>query len=373
MTDVRNTASLVQLTRDEGQVRRALRRVENDAVGSALSSHNAGSVAHMFFAEGVRGWLATHPSLAQRITALGPVSVDDPLPTVNNPGGYLATAAPTRLLDVVGSLNRQDLDYAVELRRSLPEALKGAVEDPVRAQGLVYLLLLHQERPLREQQWREVARTVDPEVLASIASLSKSLGDLQVQHRLPVLEMALPSVRGLGGEERRRFLRNIDQLIATDGKTDLFELVVQCIVHMRLSQLSLATSPPSQASECRTAARTVLTLLARLQEGDEKRQVTLLLECSFDAGYDPPLEPDDEAAVDPQAVRRALDVLRRASPKLQRSFLTACEALMLADGALDLEECELFRAIVLGIGAPVPARAVQPHEPMPSPDMRSNQ
>jgi Zn-dependent protease with chaperone function len=348
-------AQAVQLTRDEDQLRSALRRVEADGVGSVLWTHHASSVAHMFFAEGVRSWLASHPQLSDRIAALGPHGGDKPLPPVENPNGFVVWAPP-RLLSVVGKLSRANLDYAAEMLGSLPVDVREALEDPAAGQALVYVLLLHQDHPARQAQWRDLASAVEPEVLARVGKLSDSLRGSQLQQRLPLLELALPTLRGLGGRERRRFLTHVDRLIASDDKTELFELVVQCVVHARLCEPQGAPRRGSKASERRRAARVVLTLLARLQQGDEKLQAKLLFESSFDAGYDPPLEPDDEAATDPDAVRAALELLRHARPKSQRRFLTACESLMLADGALDLEECELFRAIVIGIGVPMPMR-----------------
>jgi len=57
-------------------------------------------------------------------------------------------------------------------------------------------------------------------------------------------------------------------------------------------------------------------------------------------------------------VHEALALLRHARPESQRQFLNACELLMLADGNLSLAECELFHAIVVSLGVPLPARAV---------------
>ena len=131
-------AMAVQLTRDETQVSRALRRVEEDAAGSLLRSHNAGSVAHMFFAEGVRGWLASHPPLRRRIAQLSAATSSEPLPVLENPSGWTGERPPWRLLSVVGSLKRADLEYARELLAALPAELTQALQDPERAEALAH-------------------------------------------------------------------------------------------------------------------------------------------------------------------------------------------------------------------------------------------
>lgn len=74
---------------------------------------------------------------------------------------------------------------------------------------------------------------------------------------------------------------------------------------------------------------------------------------------DPPLELASDEDSDFASVRAALAVLRNARPKRQRQFLTACELVMLGNGALSLAESELFRAIVVSLGVPLPPRAVR--------------
>jgi hypothetical protein len=102
----------------------------------------------------------------------------------------------------------------------------------------------------------------------------------------------------------------------------------------------------------------VLSALARIEVADAKTCSKLLRESSFDAGYDPPLLLQSEEGSGLAFVHDALERLRHARSKYQGQFLNACELLMLADGNLSLAECELFRAIVLSLGVPLPPRAV---------------
>lgn len=350
-------AMAVQLTRDETQVSRALRRVEDDAAGSLLLSHNAHSVAHMFFAEGVRGWLASHPPLAQRILRLGAAASSEPLPVVDNPSGW-TSQAPQRLLDVVGSLKRADLVYARELLAGMPAELTQALQDPESAEALIYLLLLLPDEHARREQWRSLEHDPDSSVRANMNELTSALAGLEPKHRLPLLELALPALHGMTAHERARLLANVDRLVDSDGKTELFEFVLQRLVRTRLATGQPALSRPPKARERRQAAAVVLSALARIEETDAKACRKLLRESSFDAGYDPPLSLQSPEESGLASVHDALDRLRHAQPKSQGQFLNACELLMLADGKLSLAECELFRAIVASLGVPFPARAV---------------
>ncbi|HET9956711.1 MAG TPA: M48 family metalloprotease [Polyangiaceae bacterium] len=352
-------AVAVQLTRNEAQVRRALRRVEGDSVGALLMSPNASSVAHMFFAEGVRGWLPSHPPLGERIEQLGGVSPkSEPLPRVQNPSGQVFVP-PQRLLSVVGSMKLEDLEYAAGMLAALPDGLRDALADPVMAEALTYLMLLQPDPNARQEQWLSVESTLDGEVIAAMHELGPALVGLEPRHRLPLLELALPSLRTMASQARARLLSNIDQLIDSDGKTELFEFVLRCLVQARLTHASPLARSTAKRAACRQAARVVLTVMARLEIADPETRARLVRESSFDAGYDPPLEIELEEGSDWVAFRSALDVLHRARPRAQRRFLDACERLMLADGKLSLAECELFRAIVVSVGAALPARAVQ--------------
>lgn len=59
------------------------------------------------------------------------------------------------------------------------------------------------------------------------------------------------------------------------------------------------------------------------------------------------------------AVHAALDVLRRATLNERRRFLDACERAICADGQVKLAEGELFRAIALTLGVPIPPVAAR--------------
>ena len=67
-------ASAVQFTRNPAGLAGALRKI--GSVGARIDSPHAGEASHMFFENGlgkpVFGWLATHPSLAERIRAIDP-------------------------------------------------------------------------------------------------------------------------------------------------------------------------------------------------------------------------------------------------------------------------------------------------------------
>jgi Zn-dependent protease with chaperone function len=351
-------AAAVQFTRQPDKVASALKRVS--ASGSLLNVPDAASVAHLCFGEGVKSFVAqTHPPLGDRIRQHDPLwDGRAPAPNQQDLGG-LSDDPPAALLALAGTLRQPSLDYARAMLASIPESVRSALQHPTRALALVIWLLLDDDPAQRDGRWEMVRQSFAPEVLQAVHELAPQLSAFGQGYRMPLIELALPALRTLPDPLLLAFGQTIDRLILSDNRTEFFEFIVQRSLRERLGPLYAETARRSSRftpaeSDLRRAAAVALSAMAAAGCDDLERRRRLLTTASFDAGYDPPLAYAGGDDTDFAAVHWALDALQRGPLLARRRFLDASERTICADGEVTLREAELFRAVALSLGVPVP-------------------
>ncbi|MEE8349902.1 MAG: M48 family metallopeptidase, partial [Acidobacteriota bacterium] len=185
-------ASAVQFTRNPDGLAEALKKIGGLAHGSGIQNPRAEEISHLFFANGLGpaklqpssgkpavrrrsapvssafGFMATHPSLPDRILRIDPsfkgiFPVVDLTPmeipaetsagaaapasaTASAPAAAAATGGisvlPEKLTQLVGTLDQAHLTYAAALLSTLPSQLRGQVHEPSNARSVVLALIL---------------------------------------------------------------------------------------------------------------------------------------------------------------------------------------------------------------------------------------
>jgi Zn-dependent protease with chaperone function len=350
-------AAAIQFTRQPVILANALKRVSD--LGSRLQIPAASSIAHLCFAQGIESWRATHPPIEQRIRMHDPHWDGQAPPERVQMLSGKAEQPTAGLLQVAGLLQQPSLDYAHSLLSSLPEPVTRALHDPTRAVGLTLLLLLEENPEARTGKWSAMQAVLPPEVLQTAYELAPCMAGLGPAVRLPLIELLLPTLRTLPERSQEMLVSAVDRAVAADQRTDLFEFIVQRLLRHGLGRSYTETArqprlPAPSAQELLAASVVVLSAIVRSGQGDPGHRTSVMTRASFDAGYDPPLALDRAPEGEFSAVHAALDVLRRASLSERRRFLDACERAICADGKVELAEGELFRAIALTLGVPIP-------------------
>lgn len=390
-------ASAVQFTRNNSGIGRALLKIHDHATGGVLRHRYAEELSHFFFAEGRAlwwdGWLATHPSLLERVRRVAPHLVrkdkqggltprtlttselaspstgrdwstapsDGAAVAFVSPSSATSSNAPTKpsptaTLDAdvvassVGNPNATQVTYAADFFLRMPADIKRALREAPGRSALVCCLAVEQEwleqqRQLVEQEW-------GPSRAAQVWSLVEPVRALGVAGRLPLLELAVPGLRQLASDEQQALRRLLDCLIAADGRIDMWEWIVATLVEYVLS-------PPVRREKhlrldgLQADLSTLLSALAYTDANDDdaarsafKRGVTVL-------GWGAvPIPPRSALALD--AVRSSLIELAHVTPVLRRQVLRACAAVVLADQKLTPRELELLRAVAVVLDCPIP-------------------
>ena len=385
-------ASAVQFTRNPEGLASALKKIGGLGQGSKLEASRAAEVGHLFFANGLAdsflAQFATHPPLAERIRALDP-SFDGRFPEVHlaaaradagsrraaprapavllplpGMGGAFANGRPptlpvSGLLSQLGSPTPAHLEYAAGWRQSLPAAVATAAGEPMGASVLIYGLLLDSDDAIREGQIEALRRIAGEGIAQETVRLWPAVALAAARARLPLVDLALPSLGQLSENQYRQFRAAMQALIEADQRIDLFEYVLQQIVRRhvgprfgegrrRVTQYyALAPLLPDCAL--------LLGLLAQVGQ-DTPGEIAVALQAGWQQlGVGGPApEVGVEAAGDLEQLDVALGRLDQAAPLLKQKILQACAQTVAVDGVVTDVEAELLRAVADTLDCPIP-------------------
>ena len=402
-------ASAVQFTRNVDGIGGALRKIgglgRNSKCGSRISHHSAEHLSHLYLgaarANFMTGWFATHPPLEERLQRLygrskGFLDADELLekPYVSSPafsnalvdaplGQALAWDAPaieeviasratasTPVQSVYGeALPFAPMSNVVEARAEVkaktkntdtisPELLSAA-RHPASACALVYALLLDRS----DAQAYQIQQTLLQQSAAKQAALCllllenlERLGSLGSGLRMPLLDLAMPSLKALSKEQTQHFLGVVSRLIVADQKVSQAEFILQTVLQRRLSEHSGRVVAVRYQSllELKSEVMLLLAVMAKTHSLDNPSKYFLLAqqalpEFALSAQVMPNLD-----AVDYLEVKFALDKLNQLAPLMKPFLIRALLQVAENQTALNHAEQDLLRCICAAIDSPVP-------------------
>ena len=379
-------ASAVQFTRNPNGIAGALMRIANHTERSYLNNPSVAEISHALFEEAKVSPLsriyATHPSLEKRIVAIIPAwdgsldlirkTIPEPEPDkaretelskqqkmtaiLTGATGVLVTDA---MISQVGNPNADHLQYAVEIRKQIPTVFLDAAREPSSARAVIYYLVLARTDSTRQLQMALLEDGADvgvyQELQTLVAADSKGQG-IEPQHRLPLVEIVIASLRQLSSNQYELFRNNFSELIAVDKKMNLLEWTLQKIVFHHLDSVFLKQKPhklgKKDLKSCQTSMSLLLSILAH-----SNRQKGISTDQAFGCGalkLDMDLQIVPIASIDFEALNEALAELILLKPLQKPALLKAFAACVTADQEVEPIEAELMRAIAATIDCPMP-------------------
>jgi len=377
-------ASAVQFTRDTDGLVGALKKIGGAARHSYLDTPKADEASHIFFSDAIRrlrlfaGLFRTHPPLAERIRKLEPQwdgefakvalpDIADGMSTPPDAADAQANAfaeAPTeeavsQAIAHIGSPRPEQIAFARSLHAALPNLWIHAVHQAPMAQAMVFGLLLAQDEVLRGTELIRVADLTDAQTADLTLRFHSEAGDRSSAEKIALVDMVIPTLRGLSIDEYHRFREVVDSLMQSDRRIDLFEYTLSRMLQRHLARSFDGTGPtPLRFRSLRALlpdARVLIATLARVgsrtedEAGRAFRHGAQALQLKESAGAIPPSSECTLASVD-----AALQRFDAAAPALKRSLMLACAATVMADDAVTDREAELIRAIGDALDCPVP-------------------
>lgn len=342
-------ASAVQYTRNPQGIAGALWKIGK--FQSRLESPRAQEASHMFFGNGVGDpWLAlfaTHPPLDERIRAIDPGF--QPGPLTEPPAETVPEPPPPRSAGLPGMPG-----MIGGILASLPAFASESVRDLHGACAFVYALLLDERDDVREVQL--AALRVEPALREETLALYGRRAEIAVTHKLPLVDLVIPTLRHLSPAQYAEFRGNVTRLVESDREIQLFEYALQktLVRHLDLS-FTRSTGARVRFRSVVALLPEIAVLLTGIAQADHADPA--LRDAAFSAGVRELLinqKPEIVAGCNLSQIDAALDRIAEASPDVKRMILKACSATSAHDGVVGIEEYELLRAIADTLDCPLP-------------------
>ncbi len=369
-------AAAVQFTRNPDGIAGALKKIGGVSTGSRVTAPHAEETSHLFFANGLQtklsGLMATHPPLEERIRRID-AAFDGELrqpASAAAPGGAaalsgLAGAAeptmesdPEAVVASVGMPRKSHMEYAARILAEIPEPVMGAVHEPYGARAAVYALLLDPDPEVSRRQKERLASHADAQVYQETMRLASVVGGLKAGHRLPLVEIALGTLKDLSARQYSAFRENVQHLTDANNRVSLFEYALQRMLMRHLDPVFLRQKEPGvRYRHIRPLRAHVETLLSALAHGGSDRaeeSAQAFRTAAARLGEDVELALRDREQCGLDAVDAALAGLARLTPTIKKQMVNACMVCVAANGRVTVAEAELLRVVADALGCPVP-------------------
>lgn len=365
-------AAAVQFTRNPSGIAGALKEIAGFAKSAQVQCKHAQEASHLFFASNVSGFIATlmstHPPLAERIKRLDPSFNKDIAATsgqskINNQTlGFSSTSAKMdvaseNIVASVGTTQPEHLSYASKIIKSTPSVLIEAAHNILEAEFVAYALLFSKDPVVKEKQIQLLKERAWSKAFPKSEIIFKETQELAVEYRLPLLDLVISTLKKASPESHIKFKKNIDQLIAADGKVSLFEYTFRTIILRHLRPAFEKPLPPKvdyhSLKPLKTQCSLILSYLAHYG-ADNQAKKAAFSQAAEKIGI---ITLSDFLSQDKCSLKdldKAFGDLDRAAYRLKRKILDACITCVIADGQITIQQAELIRVTADAIGCPIP-------------------
>ena len=337
-------ASAVQFTRQPAGLAGALIKIRNGN-GSHLRSVHAEDLSHMGFAETLafrlRRLLATHPTLDQRLHALG--------------AHWAARArvrARTRLIAVTPRPFPRNASAAWTMTTWATPGRWWTPCPPACTRPCTP----RKGRNACSTPWRWATFAPPPALRRGRrAALVDQVSALGTRLRLPLLDLALATLRQAPPERRPVILKQLRTLTARRRDQDLLCWALTAIAERHLGAPRRALPRPDIHRLAAVANDIQVVFSALAWAGDSARGTALSGFQRATHGLLPAgrllLAPE---RCTPNRLDSAITRLARLTPLLKAPLIDAAADLVLADGQVQVAEAELLRALCTLLDSPMP-------------------
>ncbi|PKN69302.1 MAG: hypothetical protein CVU54_11225 [Deltaproteobacteria bacterium HGW-Deltaproteobacteria-12] len=374
-------ASAVKFTRNPLGLASALKKIGGCIYGSQITSATAKQASHLFFGQSdidvlFPAFLATHPPLIKRIQLLDP-SFDGTFPAAKDIPPRLFSPKPDAAVsfldkihgspdppiakDIIDYVGNPAVNKGSAILASLPDQIKAKLRTPDGAATVICALLTPDNNTLRKYQFHDLQHSlVMPGHEDDFLRLCDQIAGLKNGQRLPLVELALPSLRSLTIMERRNFLETINSQVNADGKITLPEFCVQLIVQQYLGSKDESIFGETVFSHLSQVGYQIFIILRMLANAGNKGNADAA-RMAFNAGVAriPELackNPDYYYTEDFNfaEIKTALKKMDCSSFKIKQVVVDACSHCAFADRRITVTEAELLRVLSLALHCPLP-------------------
>ena len=371
-------ASAVQFTRNPDGIGGALIKIDTLAEGSRIRSPQAGEICHMFFGAAIHSLFATHPPLRERVRRLGTdykkrlvqpeIPAEKPLaaaPEFTEPAAaaFASTAVPPAVgaeavIRQPGNVTDRNIGRSRQILAAIPQKIKNELGDILGAMAVTCMLLLDEDPQVRDIQIKRLQKRHPGRLVQHLMTLEPHFGSLDLQLRLPILDLALPALRQMSAGQYAKFKAIIQILVEADARLSFFEFALQQIIAHRLGANYKRRTKEAVYKNMAPLAADAAHILSRLAHVGHPDETAA--RAAFKCGWDKLNIPDSRRQMQADGrvsfgmLRVALERFALAAPGVKKTFLDACARCVLHDEHVTPEEAELVRAVAYALDIPLP-------------------
>ncbi|MGD8880900.1 MAG: M48 family metallopeptidase [Desulfobacterales bacterium] len=371
-------ASAVQFTRNPTGISGALKKIGGFMPGSGIRSPHAGEICHMFFGKAIRTLFATHPPLTDRIQRLDP-DFDGQFLPLKISDEELAPVAPAlkkpevgiaeqpvaafaidaeSVIKRPGHITAADLNHGMALLAAIPHKVKNDLNDILGSILITCALLLDRDPAVKTRQIKNLQTVVSAAIIRQISIYENELKDVNPQLRLPILDLALPSLRQMSIRQYAKFKEVIQILVAADAQLSLFEFALQEIITHRLGATFKGHKKEIVYRNIASLALDAVNILSKLAHVGHPEEAAA--RAAFNAGWAKLRIRDSRWDLLPatkvtfRALHIAMKKFSLAPPGVKKTILDACAHCVMHDQTVTANEAELLRAVAYSFDIPLP-------------------
>ena len=397
-------AFAVQFTRNPLGLAGALIKISNLSIHGFILNAKAVLMENFFIVTptSLRSLLQTHPPIEERIYAID--SSWDGTGEAIEVKGTLKSAAPEstygtklgkqaqnleivagRRADLAESLNQlqeswgsllivgilsagdkvesnqggQSLKKGSKLYLQIPESLRKAVKDPAEADLLVAAMFLQdgEDQNLAAAQASIIRRRLGEEAFTRALAMKAEMSDC---FKLPLLELSAATLRGYSQSRKNTLGCAVNELIASDGRLDLFEVAAWQMIRKYLGIKTeskknfLEHGLENYRREVQKAAIAIISILAYLGARSETEAAA-----AFQAGMRhftqwPEFSIQPRLTSSTKNLSLLFDCLESSGAKIKNQLVMAAIDTAMHDQTITQKEYELLRALAAAFDVPLP-------------------
>ena len=125
----------------------------------------------------------------------------------------------------MGAESRRSVETGEKIHRALAPKLKAASHDREESQALIFGRLLAEDEALISSEISFLRESAGEEATALALKWQEEVRGLHSARKIALIDLALPTLRGLSESEYRRFLEITRWLIASDREVNLLEFM----------------------------------------------------------------------------------------------------------------------------------------------------
>ena len=177
-------------------------------------------------------------------------------------------------------------------------------------------------------------------------------------YRLPLLEIAFPTLKNRPAAQIEFLLELINKIVQLDGQVNLSEFCFYRILESHLQQASHPTSKSGNRVGKKAARQAAVDLIRVVAEGGHEdaaeAQQAFAAGTALFGGWADTISATDSSAGSVAILDQSLTALRRMNSAGRKSLIRAVSTTITHDNKLTVSEAELLRAICATFDCPLP-------------------